>query len=497
MPLFRRLFASVPAVWTAWVLARIGLGFIILENFAPRGDVAYYFYGEFGDDPSMMTEYPHAGTWPVEILTSLIGNRLDAFFIAFVLMCMLFDALFLALVLREHQNNSRVFIAGWFWALFGTLAGQVFYMRLDIFPALAVAAAAACITRWPHLASAMLAFATTMKLWPGVLAAGLVGKFNQGKSWLRLVSFFGGLAVLCAITVVTSGWERLISPLTYQDVRGLQIESIPATPFVYQAFFEPERWEMGYASSKSFEIAGPGVQQAIDISTWAMAGVIIFALLWALWRFIAGGWQPRSTIAFFGVMILLLLVTNKVFSPQYIVWFGPLLAVAIRQPKIEGTPKTRIAIRTILMLLTLMTLAAAGLGTYVYPTKYNFIWDDVGIEYAPVLALTIRNGLIVAMAVLSLIWLALETWRDAQLTKAGVEGPNLPLAEPHTSSAGEVSTNGDAHNSVWPQDLTPAPGRSDYGSPVQEYEPQSPQDANYRPEPDDRNPGIDMGKDAY
>ena len=439
MPVLRRLFASVPAVWTAWVLARIALGFIILDNFTPRGDVAYYFFGEFGDDPTMMTEYPHAGTWPVEILTAIIGNRLDSFYIAFVVMCMLFDALFLALVLRGHQNNSRVFYAGWFWALFGTLAGQVFYMRLDIFPALAVAAAAACITRWPNLASAMLAFATTMKLWPGVLAAGLVGRFTKGKAWLRLVAFFAALVALCAVTVFTRGWDRLISPLTYQGDRGLQIESIPATPFVYQAFFEPERWEMGYAISKSFEIAGPGVEQAITWSTYAMVAVVAFALLWALWRFFAGGWQPRSTIAFFAVMVLLLIATNKVFSPQYIVWFGPLLAVAIRQPKIEGTPKARIAIRILLWLLALMTLAAAGLGTYVYPTKYNFIWNDVGVEYSPVLALAIRNGLIVAMAVLSLIWLAIETWRDAKLTKSGIEGKDIIAPRDSESEGTEVA----------------------------------------------------------
>lgn len=460
MPVLRRLFASVPAVWTAWILARIALGFIILNNFTPRGDVAYYFFGEFGDDPTMMTEYPHAGTWPVEILTGLIGNRLDAFYIAFVLMCMLFDALFHALVLRGHQKNSRVFIAGWFWALFGTLAGQVFYMRLDIFPALAVAAAAACITRWPNLASAMLAFATTMKLWPGVLAAGLVGRFNKGKTWLRLLSFFGAVAALCAVTVLTQGLDRLISPLTYQGDRGLQIESIPATPFVYQAFFEPERWKMGYASSKSFEIAGPGVDQAIAWSTYAMVAVVAFALVWALWRFFAGGWQPRSTIAFFAVMVLLLIVTNKVFSPQYIVWFGPLLAVAIRQPKIEGTPKARLAIRILLGVLALMTLVTAGLGTYVYPTNYNFIWNDVGVKYAPVAALAVRNGLIVAMAVLALVWLAIETWRDSKLSQSGLEAkdivePQGELVAPSSVPTSSAKNGIDAPTSDVPASITP------------------------------------------
>src|SRR5699024_11966469 len=103
---------------------------------------------------------------------------------------------------------------------------------------------------------------------------------------------------------------------------------------------------------------------------------------------------------------------NKVFSPQYIVWFGPLLAVAIRQPKMAGTPKTRFVIRVLLALLALLTLVCAGLGSFVYPANYNFIWQDVGVEYAPVAALRLRNLLIVDIAVLSLTWLALERWCD-------------------------------------------------------------------------------------
>ena len=418
MPVLRRLFATIPAMWTAWVIARIMLGFIIFRDHSPRGDVAYYFYGILGNDPSMMTEYPHAGTWPVEVLTALIGDHIDAFYIAFVLMCMLVDALFLALVLSNHHANPRVWIAGWFWIFFGTLTGQVFYMRLDIFPALTVAAAAACLVRWPNIASALLAFATTMKLWPGVLAAGLVGRFSNRKSWLRLLSFFTALVALCAITVLTSGWQRLLSPLTYQSDRGLQIESVFATPFVYQAFYEPTRWEMGYAESKSFEISGPGVDQAIAWSTYSMSAVIAFALAWALWRFLAGGWNPRSTIAFFGVMILLLIITNKVFSPQYIVWFAPLLAVALRQPQMSEHqlkhPRTHRAISILMVSLAVLTLVTAALGNYVYPSNYNFIWAQVGVEFAPVAALALRNLLIVIMAALALCWLALETWCEAR-----------------------------------------------------------------------------------
>ena len=67
MPVLRRRH-TIPAMWTAWVLARIMLGFII-SAIIPRADVVIT-YGILGNELSMMTEYLHAGTWPVEVLTA-------------------------------------------------------------------------------------------------------------------------------------------------------------------------------------------------------------------------------------------------------------------------------------------------------------------------------------------------------------------------------------------------------------------------------------------
>ncbi|MDY3127974.1 MAG: DUF2029 domain-containing protein [Corynebacterium sp.] len=398
---------SVPAVWTAWFISRAVLGLLILANHSPRGDVAYYFFGLFGDDPTTMTEYPHQGTWPVEVLGWIIGERLDAFYIAFVIMCVLFDALFLALVLRNHNGQKRVFAAGWLWALFGTAAGQVFYMRLDIFPGLTVAASAAAMARWPYLASALLAFATTMKLWPGVLAAGLVGRFSSPRSWGRLASFFAAGIGLCAVTFFTNGLERLTSPLTYQDVRGLQIESVPATHLVFQSYFSPEKWDISYAASKSFEIAGPGVEAAIAFSDFLMLGTVLFALGWALYRFIVGGWTPRTTVAFFTVMVALLLVSNKIFSPQYIIWLGPLLVVAIRQPWTYDHNRFRRIVTIILGFIGGLAVIAAALGTYIFPFVYFDIVEARG-NFLPYAALALRNALVGVIALLGILWLVFE-----------------------------------------------------------------------------------------
>lgn len=117
--------ASVPAVWIGWVIARLVLIYLLKINHNPRGDVAYYFAGRFGDDPTKMTEYPHAGTWPTVLLGWLTGENINAFYIGFTIMTLLVDAAFLALLLRHHATQPRSFQAAWFWVLFGTAASTL------------------------------------------------------------------------------------------------------------------------------------------------------------------------------------------------------------------------------------------------------------------------------------------------------------------------------------------------------------------------------------
>lgn len=420
--------ASVPAVWIGWVIARLCLVYLLKIDHSPRGDVAYYFAGIYGDDPTQMTEYPHAGTWPTVLLGWLTGENITAFYIGFTIMTLLVDAAFLALLLRHHPTQPRAFWAAWFWVFFGTAAGHAFVWRLDIFPALAVAGAAALLATHPLIASALLGFATTMKLWPGVLAAGLVGRFNRSATWQRLLVFFCTIIAVCAITVATCGTERLLSPLNYQGVRGLQLESIPATFLLLQAHRHPGRWDLGYAASKSFEISGPGVDTAIRWSTIAIIIILVFAVGWALYRLCAGGWTTRTTMAFFSVMVLLLIATNKVFSPQYIVWLGPLLAVVIRQRLPQGFT----TLRVVQGLLAVCAIIAAALGTLVYPFNYDYIWHYVGENMFPVYLLVARNILIVVMAIIGLIWFALEVALAGKLERAGIHQPHAPsaLAQP-------------------------------------------------------------------
>jgi hypothetical protein len=237
-----------------------------------------------------------------------------------------------------------------------------------------------------------------MKLWPGVLAAGLVGGLRRRSTWLRVGAFVAALAVLCALVVLLAGPERLTSPLTYQSDRGLQAESVLATPAMVAAAVAgtdaagTSRWSIGYAASKSYEIEGPGVEVLTTVSTVLMAAMILFALGWAVTRLIRDDWSRERALAFSAAMIMLVIVTNKVFSPQYLTWIAPLTAVALLAYR-----------RRIVSVIAVELLVTAALTTVVYPSLYDWI-IAVPPSPVPTMVLLLRNAMVLVLTVTCLWW---------------------------------------------------------------------------------------------
>lgn len=408
----------------AWVAANaVIVGILIFWPFA-KGDPMYYFRNSLGKPthPSHgalpLSEYPDAGLWPVRAIIQVCGDHAHVFltlFSGFLIACS--TVFFFYLLNRSHR-------AALFWTAFTAAAGPIVYSRLDLIPGLLVAATAAALFTHPKVASALLGFAAMSKLWPAALAAGLVDRWNRSATWARLATFGGTLVVVGAITALTSGWDRLVSPLTYQDVRGLQIESILATPLIVAAAFFPGHWHIDKAPSKSFEIFGPGVDQLVTASSVLMACTMLFGLAWALWHFLGDAWSPRSTALFFLTMVLLLIVSNKVFSPQYVVWFGPVLAVLLaKQPgDMPSTPKraeTQVEADT-LRKLTWLSVLAAGLTTVVFPFTYNLLFE--GPHWFAALVLTARNILMVYITYLALKLTIHAGLKSRPLKKREAEG---------------------------------------------------------------------------
>jgi len=213
----------------------------------------------------------------------------------------------------------------------------------------------------------------------------------------------GGL--LLVATVAVAGWARLLSPLTYQAERGLQIESVAATPVMTAWWLVPGRWTVFYAPSKAFEITGPGVEMLLAASTLATL-LYVVALGLAGWRL----WQVRdragaATVVWWTLAAVTgFVVTGKVLSPQYLLWLLPVAAAGLV-----------VADGRVLRSWTVGLLVASALTQVVFPTTYGAITTGLGAPpWVPVVALVARNVLMIQLLAVAAVqlWRALE--RDRQ-----------------------------------------------------------------------------------
>ncbi|MDN6387533.1 MAG: hypothetical protein L0J86_07630 [Corynebacterium sp.] len=371
------------------------------------GAVRYYHSGLAGLAPTAMDEYPEVGTWPARIVEWLTPSQ-DAFVVGFVVLSLLVSALFTVYLWRGGPPPGPGWGAG-VWGQFAAGSGPIFLTRLDIFPGILVAGFAAMLfagARYSRLATVLLAVATMMKLWPGVLGAALVGGFRRAGTWVRVAWFLASLVVLCLLVVALGGTDRLLSPLTYQGDRGLQVESIGATPFMLAAGLHDlmsssaNPWTVSYASSKSYEIAGPGVGVALTVLTLLTAASILLALGWALRRLLRDDWTPGRAVTFAMMLIMLIIVTNKVFSPQYLAWIAPIAAVALLVSRRAGGGSTTSTIGTI---VAVEILVAALLTTLVYPVFYDWLIANPP-DFAATVVLALRNVVVLVLTATCAWW---------------------------------------------------------------------------------------------
>ncbi len=170
---------------------------------------------------------------------------------------------------------------------------------------------------------------------------------------------------LAGISLLAGGWTRLVSPLTWQSGRGLQVESIWATPLMLARAFAPG-WRVDMSRFQAYEIFGPGVAVWLLVSNVAtVLGLIALLLLW-----IRAYRSPQISPVAVGLLVLatvaIMTVTNKTLSPQYLLWMGgPMAALLLlrssaSQPERAGVK--RLAVQ--LLLLALLT-------QFVYPLLYD------------------------------------------------------------------------------------------------------------------------------
>jgi hypothetical protein len=380
-----------------WLISRlIALLILVPENDMLR-DVMYYglqlrsLAGPAGLR-DVLPEYPTPSLLVSATAWWAAHGNWYAYLAVFIVLMLALDATFTVALWRaagrRHTPGLRL------WILVVPLLGPIVYARFDLVPAvLAGGALLAVAGTRPAIAGVLTGAGAAVKLWPvALLPALLLDRRGRRRA---VAGFLAVGAVAVAGTVAAGGIARLLSPLTWQGDRGLQIESLFAVPLLCARLVSPSTWATPYTRFYAFQVEGPGAATLADLST--VATVAALGLLgWLCWRVLRRGHRPDEVGAVAGLLMTgtacLLVVTNRTLSPQYLIWVGALLAalgcVAPAEP-------------TLPRLLRLL-LVSCALTQVIYPIGYALLTNETWATWVGVALLTARNALLVAITVITL-----------------------------------------------------------------------------------------------
>ena len=413
--------APAPPLPHRWLALRWGLTRLLAVAvlvWTPEGsilgDVRYYWreMGELfgpGGLGGVLPEYPAPAMAVFVPPWWVAGGREDPYLRVFVLLMLATDAAFTWVLWRSAGRRGTPGV--WLWLLLVPTLGPLTYARFDLVSgALAGAALLALAARRPGTAGLLTGAGAAAKLWPAaLLPALLVHRSGRG----RVVAGVGAVGAVAVVgTLATGGIDRLLSPLTWQGDRGLQIESLFAVPLLWARAVSPSSYDAPYTRYFAFEIEGPGAASFQALSTLAMLAMLAL-LAWLWWRALRRT-PAADAIRVAGLLSLgtacLLVITNKTLSPQYLLWVGGLLAaLGCVTPDEPTLPR--------LGRLLLVTCLATQV---IYPLGYGMLTSEAWYGWIGVSLLTARNLALVVLTVLVLR-------RVVDLTRAPAASPESPV----------------------------------------------------------------------
>ena len=248
-------------------------------------------------------EYP-PGSLPAFVLPSLIGGDYASTFAWSMAAC----GVALVWVVALASPRAALYVA-----LAPVLSGSLILSRFDLWPALLTTAALVALLRGRHgLGWALLGAAIAAELWPLVLVpTAIVWSVRNGRA--RAIGYGAGVLALVAVPFLVVAPHGLISSITGQASRPLQVESLGAA--VLTTFGHPVIVD----SHGSQNIGGHG-------ALGTLFAVIQAATLVALWiAFARGPATQERLIRYASACVCAFVAFDKVLSPQYLLWLIPLV----------------------------------------------------------------------------------------------------------------------------------------------------------------------------
>jgi len=354
------------AIVFVWLATRLLILLLLaaFERFVV-GDVFYYHRKinalfTTGLDRTLY-EYPTPVVWILWLpYGASFGSRVG-YLVAFIVLMLALDAVFCYTLWRSTGRRHDSAID--FWLIFAPLIGPLSYLRFDMLPAVLAGGALLATRRKPWVTGALTGLGAAIKLWPALLIGAFMSyKPDRRAACLAFIVVGFGLAL---ISLIFGGWSRLMSPLIWQSDRGLQIESIWATPLMVGRAVMPDHWIIDMSQYQAYEVFGPGAETWVTISNVATLLGLAMIILLTVRAFRHDGSTPVAIGFVVLATVAIMIITNKTLSPQYLLWLGGPMATLLvfRQ---HARPEEDRAIRRVAVQLLILAL----LTQLVYPVLY-------------------------------------------------------------------------------------------------------------------------------
>lgn len=398
--------ATSRTAWLWWATTRLALLLVMVTVETGVGfDLKYYreSLGDFGADgvAGTLREYPVPAflVLAVPYVLLSLADATSYYSLFVIVLAVVLDATFLRVLLHHARGTDASVVgvvggislpaAAWLAAV--PAIGSLTYARFDLLPGVLIGLALLALVDAPRRAAVLGALATGVKYWPALVLPTLAAPRSSRMRALAAGAATG--AALVVVSLVLGGWDRIMSPLDYQGDRGLQIESIAATPAMVGWAAGPGEYDVFFSRALAWEIDGPGVSALITASTLATAGLLAAMIaLWVLaWRRLGDARESLpATIWLILAAVSAFIIGGKVLSPQYLIWLLPAACagLALLEEPVEHQRLRR---------WTLALLVTAALTHVVFPHGYHELIDHTSWTAVVVALLLVRNLLLLGL----------------------------------------------------------------------------------------------------
>ncbi|CAN5323243.1 glycosyltransferase family 87 protein [soil metagenome] len=395
-PSLRRAAAHPIALWAGFVVVHFVLGMLALYGPGyPLGDVTsvYQYWVEYGFSTGTWVGIDTVWVYPIVALIPMLIAHLfgpDFYASTWLSLVMIVDAAAFAVILGLSRDSARVRVA-WWWLAFLLLLGPIAVTRIDsITVPFAIMGMLLLVTR-PRLAAVLLTVATWIKVWPAALIAAAIVTLRSRVT--IVIAAAVGSVVIAAVALVLGGGANLLSFVSQQTGRGLQVEAPIATFWMWDVVRGGSTIYFDTAIL-TYQLHGPGVEIAASVMTPLLALVTAALLVMGILA-IRRGISAIEVLAPLSLAITIGLITfNKVGSPQFVTW----LAV----PMIFGLAAAAAGRAASFRVPAILTLVIAFITQNIYPYLYDFL---IRGNFVLILMLSARN----------ILYLVLLGWAVASL----------------------------------------------------------------------------------